>query len=61
MGIDKTIKSSKILLFICGAVCLVAGIALILLWWPAVVCLFKAAGALVLALGGLILLYMVKE
>jgi hypothetical protein len=61
MGIDKTIKSNKILLFLCGAVCLVAGIALILLWWPDVVSLFKAAGALFLALGGMVLLYMVKE
>ena len=58
---DKTIKSSKVLLFICGGVCLVAGIALILLWWPQVVDLFKAAGALFLALGGLVLLYMIKE
>ena len=61
MGIDKTIKSSKFLMFLCGGFCLVAGITLILLWWPAVVCLFKASGALLLALIGLILLYMIKE
>lgn len=38
-----------------------AGIALILLWWLDVVSLFKAGGALFLALGGMVLLYMIKE
>ena len=61
MGIDKTIKSNKILLFLCGGFCLVAGITLILLWWQDVVALFKAVGAVLLALGGLVLLDMLKE
>ena len=61
MRTDKSIKSNKFLLFIGGSVCLVTGITLVLLWWPDIVSLFKAAGALFLALGGLILLYMIKE
>ena len=54
-------KSKKIIFFISGSVCLVAGVSLILAWWPDIVNLFKAAGALFLALGGLVLLYMVKD
>jgi len=54
-------KSKKFLLFISGGVCLVTGISLILAWWPDVVSLFKAASALFLALGGMVLLYMIKE
>ena len=61
MGIDKTIKSNKTLLFLLGSVFLVLGIALILLWWKDVVSLFKAGGALMLTLVGLLLLYMIKE
>ena len=61
MGIDKTIKSNKTLLFICGSLLLIVGITLILFWWEAVASLFKAGGALLLALSGLVLLYMVKE
>ena len=55
------IKSNKTVLFAGGSVCLVLGIALILLCWTDVVSLFKAGGALLLALGGLVLLYMVKD
>ena len=55
------IKSKKFFLFILGGGCLIAGISFILLWWPDVVSLFKAGGALSLALGGMLLLYMIKE
>lgn len=55
------VKSKKIILFAGGSIGLVAGVTLILLWWPDVVSLFKAGGALLLALGGLVLLYLVKD
>ena len=61
MSIDKEIKSSKPLLFICGSVVLVVGITLVLVWWHDVVVLFKGVIGMALALGGLLLLYMVKE
>jgi hypothetical protein len=54
-------KMNKWVLFAGGSVCLVIGIALILLWWSDVVGFFRAVGALLLALGGLVLLYMVKD
>jgi hypothetical protein len=55
------IQSKKAALFAAGGICLVVGIALILLWWQDVVNLFKAGGALLLALGGLVLLYTIKD
>ena len=54
-------KPNRVMLFAAGSVCLVVGIALILVWWSDVVSLFRAGGALLLALGGLVLLYMVKD
>jgi uncharacterized membrane protein len=50
----------KILFTIAGLVSLVLGIALILAWWPDVVSLFKGTIGVVLALAGMILLYMMR-
>ena len=61
MSLDKKIKSSKPLLFLIGGILLIAGITVILVWWQEVVVLFRGAFGMLLALGGLFLLYMVKE
>jgi len=47
-------------LFIVGAVILIVGISLILLWWPQVVIIFKGIIGIVLALVGLIALALIK-
>ena len=61
MSIDKKIKSSKSLLFILGSFVLILGTILILLWWQDVVILFRGIFGILLALGGMFVLYMVKE
>ena len=61
MSLDKKIKSSKNLLFLCGGVVLIIGMTLVLFWWRDVVILFRGAIGILLALGGMLLLYMVKE
>ncbi len=61
MSIDKKIKSSKPLLFILGSFVLILGTILILLWWQDVVILFRGIFGILLALGGMFVLYMVKE
>ena len=50
----------KIIFTIAGLVSLVLGIALVLAWWPDVVSLFKGMIGIVLALAGMILLYMTR-
>ena len=44
-----------------GFVTLIAGIALVLAWWPAVVGLFKGLSGMVLAVAGLLLLYFAEK
>ena len=61
MSIDKKIKSSKALLAVCGGVVLVFGITLVLVWWQDVASLFRGFIGMALALGGMLLLYMMKE
>ncbi len=61
MSLDKKIKSSKGLLFFCGSVCLIVGMTMILVWWREVMVLFRGGMGIFLALGGMLLLYMVKE
>ena len=51
----------KILLSVLGSVILVLGITLILVWWNDVVRLFKGASGMVLALGGLMILFLIRE
>ena len=50
----------KLTLFTVGIVILVVGVALILAWWPQVVGLFKGALGIVLALAGLVVLFIAK-
>lgn len=47
--------------FTLGAFILISGIALILLWWPQVINLFKGIVGMILALVGLIILYVAKR
>lgn len=61
MSLDKKIKSNKAALLVTGFAVLLAGIIMILVWWQDVVSLFKGAVGMGVALGGLLLLYMVKE
>ena len=61
MSLDKKIKSNKAALLVLGFTVLVAGITMVLVWWQDVVSLFKGAIGMGVALGGLLLLYMVKE
>ena len=53
--------SKQILMFVTGTFLLIAGIDLILLWWPQVVNLFKGVIAMTLALAGLVILYLAKR
>ncbi|MFA5262153.1 MAG: hypothetical protein WC450_13095 [Candidatus Omnitrophota bacterium] len=61
MSLDKKIKSNKAALLASGFAVLITGIVMILVWWQDVVSLFKGAIGMGVALGGLLLLYMVKE
>jgi len=54
-GQNKTFK--KFLLFVAGFFILILGVALILAWWPAVTALFQGSIGVILALGGLLMLY----
>ena len=51
----------KPLQFILGFSFLVLGISLTLTWWSDVVVLFRGAVGMVLALAGLVLLYLMKD
>lgn len=61
MGIDKKIKDSKAALFLIGGTLLVLGITLVIAWWPDVVTVFRGFAGVIIALGGMVVLYMVKE
>ena len=56
----KNQLSKKTTLFITGALILTVGVAFILHWWVFLQILFKGAIGLVLALAGLIMLYLAK-
>lgn len=47
----------KFVLFLCGCFALVLGVTLTLIWWADVVSLFRGGVGLILALGGMIVLY----
>lgn len=47
--------------FTLGTLILISGIALILLWWPQVVALFKGGIGIMLALVGLVIMYTVRR
>lgn len=61
MGIDKTVKESKLILFLLGTAFLVVGTTLVLIWWQDVVSLFRGFIGVFIALGGLLILYMMRE
>ena len=61
MAQGKKKNNNKSVRLVVGFVTLVLGVTLILAWWPDVVSLFKGLLGMVLALAGLIILYMVKE
>lgn len=54
-------KARPIFLGAAGSVLLVGGISLVIVWWPQVVNVFKGFIGVALALGGMLMLYMVKE
>ncbi|MDP2653714.1 MAG: hypothetical protein Q8Q08_06745 [Candidatus Omnitrophota bacterium] len=61
MSIDKTVKSSKALLFLIGGCFVILGITLTLVWWNDVVLIFRGLIGILIAVGGMLVLYMVKE
>lgn len=61
MSIDKKVKSSKPILLFLGSFFMVLGITLVLVWWQDVVGLFKGVFGVAVALGGLMVLYMIQE
>lgn len=61
MGLDKKIKESKLALLLGGLGFMILGIVLVLVWWQDVVSLFRGFIGVFIALGGLLILYMVKE
>lgn len=65
---DEKMASSKkkagtpnYVLVVLGAGMLVAGITLVLVWWPYVLALFKGVIGMVLAVAGLVALYLLKD
>ncbi len=61
MTIDKKIKGNRPALFLTGSIVLIVGLVLVLVWWPDVVSFMKGFIGMAVAIGGLVLLYMVKE
>lgn len=61
MGLDKQIKASKAALLFFGLAFMILGIVLVLVWWQDVVIVFRGFIGVIIALGGLLVLYMVKE
>ena len=53
--------SKKAFKFLLGSLILVAGIALILLWWGEVKILFRGVAGIVLSLAGLLVMYSLKK
>jgi len=61
MASSKKARAHKAGLVIVGTAMLITGITLILVWWPQVVSLFKGFIPMALAIGGLLVLYFIKE
>ncbi len=51
----------KLGLSVVGIACLIVGITLVLAWWPEVVRLFQGVAGMALAVGGLVVLALIKE
>ena len=56
----KNAISKKMILFIVGVAFLLIGVTLILRWWPYLEIIFKGALGVVLALAGLVMLFLAK-
>ena len=54
-------KTPKIVNVFLGGALLIVGITLVLAWWPQVVNLFKGVLGIVLAVGGLAVLYFLRD
>lgn len=61
MGIDKNIFKNKAFRFAAGFFLMVAGITLVLLWWKDVMTVFRGFAGIVLALVGLLILYLSQD
>ncbi len=61
MAFDKKILRSKPVLFIFGMILMIVGIALVLVWWKDVTVLFRGCIGVFAALGGLLVLAMIRK
>jgi len=57
----KKKRPSNVLFIVLGTAMLITGITLVLVWWAQVVNLFKGFIPMALAVGGLVVLYLIKE
>ena len=55
------LMAKKIFLFAAGALLLIVGIVMVLVWWKDVVSLFRGGVGMVVALAGMLVLYMARE
>ena len=54
-------SSKRLTLSVAGVFCLVLGVTMTLVWWHDVVIVFKGVGAIILAVAGLVMLYMMDK
>ena len=54
-------KNSKMVYVVLGGGLLILGISSVLAWWPQVVNLFKGMAGMILAVAGLVVLYLIKD
>ena len=59
MPMNKNTKD--FFLFLAGSLLLITGITLVLIWWEDVTALFRGGIGMVIALAGMIVLYLVKR
>jgi uncharacterized membrane protein len=57
----KTVNKQRTAAGAAGAVMLVLGVSLILAWWPDVIAFVRGMIGMVLAVGGLLILYFIKR
>lgn len=55
------VKANKKFLGVIGLACVIAGVTLILMWWPELVILFKGCAGFAIALAGMFILYNIRE
>lgn len=61
MGSSGKVKTGQGVFFLAGGMLTVIGISLVLAWWQDVVILFRGVVGIVVALTGLVMMYLVKE